>query len=350
MNYCTLFDSNYLDKGIVMIESLISKDNTAKVYVLCMDEKCKNVLDDWHINGLTTITLEEFEDQELLEVKPVRSKGEYCWSCTGKLIKYVITTYQCEICTYVDSDLFFFSDPSVLINEMLSNGCEVQAISHRFPETVSGRYQKEQNGRNCVQFNTFCNTEKSMRLLDTWIAQCMEECSVNTAGDQKYTDCWCEIDYVNISKNGGAGIAPWNLNRYRLIDKERNMVRDRYDKADYCIVFYHFQNITYVDRYVVRVMPKAQHWVIDDKLMDYLYITYLVEIEKVKKVLEEKYRILPQIDSYISGEKKKKNNTERLRSVFNTPVSITGMKICSIIRGRVRRKQTIIDLQPYINK
>ena len=77
MNYCTLFDSNYLDKGIVMIESLISKDTFEKIYVLCMDAKCKTVLDDWNIKGITTITLEEFEALELLEIKPKRSRGAF---------------------------------------------------------------------------------------------------------------------------------------------------------------------------------------------------------------------------------------------------------------------------------
>ncbi len=32
--YCTLFDKNYLDKGLLMMESLISVDENAKIYVL----------------------------------------------------------------------------------------------------------------------------------------------------------------------------------------------------------------------------------------------------------------------------------------------------------------------------
>ena len=36
--YCTLFDKNYLDKGLVMMESLVNADQNAFIYVLCMDD------------------------------------------------------------------------------------------------------------------------------------------------------------------------------------------------------------------------------------------------------------------------------------------------------------------------
>ena len=107
MIYCTLFDSNYLDKGVVMIESLNDVDKDALVYVLCMDDLANKILHELNISCCRIIPLEEFEDEDLLKIKESRSRGEYCWTCTAKLIKYVINYYDHEMCTYVDSDLFF---------------------------------------------------------------------------------------------------------------------------------------------------------------------------------------------------------------------------------------------------
>jgi len=39
MTICTLFDHNYLDKGLVMIESLLKHDPELEIHVLCLDDK-----------------------------------------------------------------------------------------------------------------------------------------------------------------------------------------------------------------------------------------------------------------------------------------------------------------------
>ena len=38
MVYCTLFDSNYLDKGLVMYDSLVNSSCKFILYILCMDD------------------------------------------------------------------------------------------------------------------------------------------------------------------------------------------------------------------------------------------------------------------------------------------------------------------------
>lgn len=349
MVYCTLFDSNYLDKGVVMIQSLLSVDVDGKIYVLCMDQKCKEVMDALNLPSTYTISLNEFEDDELLSVKPYRSKGEYCWTCTAKLIKFVILHFQNEICTYVDSDLFFYNDPSVLISEMLESKCSVQVISHRFPNTISGRYHEKENGRNCVQFNTFQRRSDGMILLDKWIQQCINHCSVESAGDQKYTDSWSDLSFVNVSKNGGAGIAPWNITRYKYVD-EKDVVYDRYEKQYYQMIFYHFQNVTYLNRYTVKIMPIIQHRVVDRKLLNHIYIPYLLKIEEVKSVLEKEYGVLPQISVYISNSEKKRQSVRaKIQKNLQTPIPVLFAKMGERIRMKTRMKDTIINLSEYVD-
>ena len=83
LNFCTLFDSYYLLKGLALHESLMKQcKSDFHLYIFLFDDKSYDILKKLNLNNVTIITLEEFEDEKLLEVKPGRSKGEYCWTCT----------------------------------------------------------------------------------------------------------------------------------------------------------------------------------------------------------------------------------------------------------------------------
>ena len=61
MIFCTLFNSGYLDKGIVMFQSLQKVTNDFKLYVVSFDDKCFEVLQRYRSDQLIPISLEEFE-------------------------------------------------------------------------------------------------------------------------------------------------------------------------------------------------------------------------------------------------------------------------------------------------
>ena len=94
LTFCTLFDSNYMDKGLVLYESLKNVAEEFKLYILAMDERCCSVLRHMDLKNVIVISLEEFEDEELLEIKKKRARAEYCWTCTASLIDYVFETYK----------------------------------------------------------------------------------------------------------------------------------------------------------------------------------------------------------------------------------------------------------------
>ena len=61
MIFCTLFDSYYLDKGLVMFESLKNITDDFKLYVIAFDDKCYDILKDYNDEKLIPISLKEFE-------------------------------------------------------------------------------------------------------------------------------------------------------------------------------------------------------------------------------------------------------------------------------------------------
>ena len=103
-NYCTLFDSNYLTRGLVMYESLKKYSDNFHLYIFAFNDSSYNLLIKLNLEFLTVISLKEFEDEELLKIKDSRSAGEYCWTCTPSIIKYSIETYGLDNCTYLDAD------------------------------------------------------------------------------------------------------------------------------------------------------------------------------------------------------------------------------------------------------
>ena len=104
-NYCTLFDSNYLTRGLAMYESLKKYSDNFHLYIFSFDDKSHELLKTLNLEFVTVISLKKFEDKELLKVKDDRSTGEYCWTCTPSTIKYCIESYNLNACTYLDADL-----------------------------------------------------------------------------------------------------------------------------------------------------------------------------------------------------------------------------------------------------
>src|SRR5687767_8638553 len=118
INLCTLFDSNYLTRGLALYESLEQVCPSFHLYVLAFNDDCYNYLSKEKRTNLTVIPLAEFEDADLRRIKGTRTAPEYCWTCTPSIILYCLEKYNLSSCTYVDADMIFYHNPLILIEEM----------------------------------------------------------------------------------------------------------------------------------------------------------------------------------------------------------------------------------------
>ena len=130
INFCTLFNSSYLSRGMVMYDSLLKNCDDFHLYIFAFDDLTYKYLTSQKLEHITVISLNEFEDEELLKIKPTRSAAEYCWTCTASTILYSIKKFQLSNCTYIDADLLFYSNPKVLIEEMGNDS--VLITEHRY--------------------------------------------------------------------------------------------------------------------------------------------------------------------------------------------------------------------------
>ena len=125
-HFVTLFDRSYLPMGLALHDSLMAQGQPFCLWVICMDETVEEQLSRLSLPHVTLIPLREVETRELLAVKPARSTGEYCWTMTPFSFKAVFDRDpDVERVTYLDSDLFFFSSPQLLLRELEDAGKHV---------------------------------------------------------------------------------------------------------------------------------------------------------------------------------------------------------------------------------
>lgn len=243
IHFCTLFDSNYLLKGVAMLHTLKQHCPGAHVHVLCMDGQTREILTQMDLPHVTCLSLSEVEDDALLAVKPGRSMAEYCWTLSPCLPWHVLQHNPCiDSITYLDADLYFYSPLRPLFDEI--GDASIVIIEHRFPPALK---HLEVNGRFCVEWVGFRRDEQGLACLARWREQCIEWCfhrlEEDRMGDQKYLDQWPgKYSGLHILQHPGAGVAPWNYSQYRFDQDDHGKIT--LDGAP--LIFYHFHQFQFL--------------------------------------------------------------------------------------------------------
>lgn len=292
--FCTYFDKNYLPRGLALYSSLIKCSPSMKLWILCLDNYTKDTLDTLKLKGVTTIFLKEFEDKELLAAKKNRSLVEYYWTCTPSLILYVLKHSRDSKVVYLDADMYFFSSPASVFNELGNKS--IYIVEHRFPK---GQEIREKSlGRFNVAFMIFFPQQESLKCLRHWRKQCLDWCywkkEDGKLGDQMYLDEWPTLyKGLVISQNLGIDVAPWNVLQYKIIEKNR-LVFIENDR----LICYHFHQFQILgdDKF-----KYALGYRFPNVVKQYIYQPYIEEIIKSIKIIKKvdsNFKIIPQRRSY----------------------------------------------------
>ncbi|MBI3600078.1 MAG: glycosyl transferase [Nitrospinae bacterium] len=241
LNFCTYFDSNYLVKGLALYRSLVRHAMPFRLWVLCFDNPTYEILQKLSLPQVNPILLSDFEhgDEQLLKAKGNRLMIEYYFTCTSSLPLYIFKNYSdVDIITYIDADLFFFSKPSPIYEEM--GGNSVLIIGHRFPSSLS---HLKMYGIYNVGFLSFRRDDAGLACLSRWREQCLEWCYDRVEdgrfSDQKYLDDWpTNFSRVAVLQHKGAGLSPWNLANYHLEMDNGQVVVDNEP-----LIFFHFHDL-----------------------------------------------------------------------------------------------------------
>jgi hypothetical protein len=287
INFCTLFDSNYLTRGLALNDSLRSVCPSYHLYIVAFDRNCYEYLSNARLPNVTPVLLQDFEDQQLLAVKPSRSTAEYCWTCTPSVILYCLEKFGLPSCTYIDADMIFYHDPAVLLDEM--GACSILISEHRYTKEYAA--SAATHGIYCVQFMCFRQDENGMKALTWWRERCLEWCYARLEdgkfGDQKYLDDWTtRFEGVHVMQHPGGGIAPWNLQQYLFTSKGQEIfVRYAKTGQSYPLIFFHFHGLRlYTDR---KASCCAALYDIDKNTRATVYLPYLKKLSDTERRLKK---------------------------------------------------------------
>jgi hypothetical protein len=283
-NFCTLFDRNYLYKGLALYYSLRENCKDFNFWIACFDDITYSVLKKQNLKNVILIAKEDFEDEELLRIKPTRTVAEYCWTCTSSLPLYILKQNpDLDMITYIDADIFFYSDPLPVFLEFGNNS--IMIIEHRFaPE----HKHHEIFGRYNVEMVTFRNNNDGLECLEWWRERCIEWCFAKYEdgkfGDQAYLNDWpSRFKNVHVLQHKGAGLAPWNISKYNIHIKNDEIFVDNVK-----LIFYHFHEFKILKRGF-----ELCDYAIPRNIRSIIYEPY---ISAIKRTMDEIYKIEPDFN------------------------------------------------------
>jgi len=184
------------------------------------------------------VSLRDIEAYEprLMGVKDNRGTAEYYFTLTPIVNLYVLEKWpEADSVTYVDADLFFFSSPAPIFDELAQSSIGI--IEHRFPQALQ---HLTKVGIYNVGWVTFRNDQNAKACLRWWRERCLECCtdvsSESCYADQKYLDEWPHrFDGVKEIRNKGANLAPWNIAGHHVTANDGEVYVDS-DR----LIFFHF--------------------------------------------------------------------------------------------------------------
>jgi hypothetical protein len=237
-DFCCYFDHRYFDKGVAMYQSLLAHRPDARLWVLCLSDECYRALSELGLPALVPIRMAEFEagNAPLAAAKANRSLIEYYFTCTASLLDWVLRhDLSIDALTYLDSDLYFFSDPAPIFDAF--KGHSILIMGHRFPPALADRGKY---GKYNVGWLSFRRDTDGLACLAWWRDRCLEWCYDRLEGDrfadQKYLDRFAELFRgVLVIDHPGANLAPWNLAGHRFEERDRRLLVDGAP-----LIFFHF--------------------------------------------------------------------------------------------------------------
>lgn len=276
-HFCTVFDKNFLTRGLALYFSLVEHSSDFSLWILCMDSESYSLLEKLNLPNIKLLRLRDVEDEDLLRIKTDRTTQEYCWMMSSSLPLFLLEKVGLYIITYLDADMSFFRNPQEIYDEFGSNS--IMITPHWYP--TENDPKKKQSGIYNVGMMIFRNDPNGLACLRWWKAKCIKWCYARYEdgkfGDQLYLNDWPErFKGVCVLKNQGADIASWNIRGYEILEKNNGLwLKVKNSGKEFPVTFYHYHGLKFfltrsrkIRPYPVTVLHKK------------IYAQYLQGLEK----------------------------------------------------------------------
>jgi len=254
-SFVTLSDINFLDKGLVLYDSISKYTKDFRLYYLCLDTDTFNkVLDlefdnliPYHINNLIEedsyqkLSLNASELDKVSNIPQIQNgdSTNLHYALTPYIIEHLINKYNLPELIYIDADIKFYSDANILY-EVADESVGLVLHRHNRMGCKAGAYN--------VGVIYFKNDEMGMKCLNWWKNCLLDKNNewaekYGTCGDQKYLEAFHLIIGDNIflyDDHIGHG-APWNFKLYEFLNDDYIIWKGEKQK----LVYNHFSQFSY---------------------------------------------------------------------------------------------------------
>jgi hypothetical protein len=302
-HFCTLFDKNYLSRGLALHESLSKYTSDFLLFILCLDDFTYTYLKTQHLSNVALIPIAELEkaDRELAHCRQNRELVEYYFTISPCLPLYLLKKYQSipYICS-IDADLFFYDNPIPTLKQF--DNYSILITSHNFSPDIGAHWYD--TGIYNVSFQAFRNDAIGRACLENWRKDCLHWCRNyydalhDRFADQKYLEKWATLygDKLMILENATTNLAIWNVNQYQLTHKNKTLFSN-----DAPIVFYHFSNVKIVNSYLIQCGFYWAQTQANRVLLNHIYLPY------IQKLIQYNIKIFgTSIDALFQNEPNKR--------------------------------------------
>ena len=278
-SYCTQSDRNYLTRGLALCESMERHEKHPYViYYVCLDELTHTVLQALQLPNVIPVPLHAIErgDAALQVARGNRSLVEYYWTLTATIINWLLETQpQVSTITYLDADLFFYSSPEPVFEELKQGSVAIH--EHRFSPELS--HLAAENGRFNVGLMSFRRDNNGLAALRWWRDRCLEWCYAKPEdgklGDQKYLEQFqSRFEGVVILQHLGIALAPWNQSQFK-IESGPGITPTVNGQP---VVFFHYHALAVPDPDVVVAAKHA--YVVNEPVVQACYVPYCEALDR----------------------------------------------------------------------
>jgi hypothetical protein len=323
--YCTLFDKNYLSRGLTLYSSLQRQEPGVKVVMLCLDSATRDALAALSLADADLILLEELEsyDPALRKVRGARLPVEYYFTCKPALMRYIaLHSKNVSRITYLDSDLFCFSDPTMLAAEFPR--ATVILTPHRFPAHL---HDREQYGLFNAGWVSASTDEEGIQFVEWWRERCLEWCELKVVGekfaDQKYLNQVADaFPHALALPHNGVNTGPWRLANIRI-----ESCGDKVFVDGQPLIFYHFHGLRQIFGNWYDSGLHEYRVPLSSEIRKLIYEPYMIEL----RAAEERLQRLPEgITRNLASRRVRRGLVDSLRyarkilGVFMSRTAITG--------------------------
>ena len=212
--YCTYFDSHDLARGLALHQSLLAQAGSFELVVLGMDETVLATLRRRALPHVRLLPLAKLTAKypALAAARSERTNLEFNLTCKSWLMQHLLPELPAgELLTYLDADLYFFSSPQPIYDEI--GAASVAITPCRFPASLA---YLERYGKFNAGWVSLRHDATGLACAADWANQCATWCFTLLESDryaeQKYLDAWTARYPGLVSLvHPGANVAPWNV-------------------------------------------------------------------------------------------------------------------------------------------